>query len=152
MSTAQIVQIATAVLATLDANAEALSLPYEAERVYDTEKSVDELEALGKTLVSALTAMEEDEHIARRRLAGDFTIYLAVRRRLASRLPAAVDPQIYLMEEIRDLFLAHRLDSLPAAACTEAKIKVVFSAEDLRAHAVHFGLVTLVFHAESSIS
>lgn len=150
MSDALSVQVAKAVLA--DLQSASLSLEFQAERGYDTETSVSTLAALGKPLLTVLSAIEEDEILARRRKKGDYTVYVAVRKKLSARSTAEIDPLVRLAEEVVDLFLGKRPATLGGVACTDATMKVIFSPEELRRDAVYFGVVQLVFHGEVAIA
>lgn len=150
MTQAACVAIAEAVRQSL--TAAGLSQECAVDRAYDPEISAEELEQLGKCHLRVMPADLEEDFESRSEIGGEHVIHVGVRRKLQERTSAAIDPLVYLVEEIKDHFLAKRLDGLAECFCLKAKARPLYSPRHLQRQGVFFSVLELTFQAVREFS
>lgn len=144
---ATILAIADAVTEAL--NAASLSLAFTATRVYVPTYLQDDLQDLKVQVVPAMLNGKIIDRGGRNLF--DYKIYVGVQKIIGSgpmtddEINAICDPLMQLAEEIGDVFDGLPLAGPPAARCTDAANKPIFSPEHIDEQRLFTSLVTLTF-------
>jgi hypothetical protein len=85
--------------------------------------------------------------VSRATCQNDFTIDVAVQRRVASEEPVEIDPLVEFAQEIPERFQFRRLDSLPAAVWVKTEHAPIYSIEHLDELRLFTSVLTFTFRA-----
>lgn len=89
--------------------ASALSTSVSVERVWNTQKSINDLKAFTVPLLTVVAVDQADERDSRSTFNEQYTIDVAIRKLIPDQDPATVDPLDLLGQDIARLFRSHRL-------------------------------------------
>lgn len=123
---AVITDLADAIVAEL--NAATFSQPITAERHYLPQFDLPEMKTLHVTVVprGIVSGLSD-----RSRGQGDYSVDVAIQKRLTSDDNADIDPLLALVEEIADHFHARRLASYPNAVWLKTEQAVLYAPEHI---------------------
>jgi hypothetical protein len=139
------IQIADAVVTAI--NGAALSQSVLAERHYLPEFNLADLDQLRVSVVPA----EIEQTVAdRTRDQTDYTIHVAIQRRVAAQSPPGLDTQaidglLRLVEEIGDLFRHQSLATAPVARWVKTENRPIYDPKHFNEHGQFTSLLALTF-------
>jgi hypothetical protein len=139
------IQIADAVVTAI--NGAALSQSVLAERHYLPEFNLADLDQLR---VSVIPAETEQTVADRTRDQTDYTIHVAIQKRVAKQSPPGLDTQaidalLLLVEEIGDLFRHQSLATTPVARWVKTENRPIYDPKHLNEHGQFTSLLALTF-------
>jgi hypothetical protein len=123
---AVVTDIAAAVVAEL--NAATFSQPVTAERSYFPQFDLPEMKTLHVTVVPKEVASGVSD---RSRKQGEYSVDIAVQKKLSSDDNADIDPLVALVEEIADHFHARRLAAYPNAVWLKTEQIVLYAPDHM---------------------
>ncbi len=141
-------QVAEAV--TQQLNAAPFSLPFiAAQRKYLPKFNLPEFADLQVTVVpKGLTTTG----VSRGSCQHDFTVDVAVQRRVASEEPVEIDPLMEFVQELPERFQFRRLDFLPQAVWVKTEHQPIYSLEHLDELRLFTSVLTFTFRAFRAVA
>jgi hypothetical protein len=137
---AVITDIADALVAEL--NAATFSQPVNAERQYVPQFELPSMQTLHVTVAPKGVVLST---LDRARGQGDYSLDLAVQRKLTTADNPELDTLTNLVEEIIDHFRARRLDSFPAAAWLKTEVPALYAPEHMTELRQFTSVLTLTY-------
>ncbi len=139
---ADVINIADAMVVVL--NGATLSQTFSAERVWLIVQELPTLAGLKVTVIPAMVAIRAFDLKPRR--AFDWSIAIAVQKRLASSAKEYVDPMILLVQEIIDLFVPGAYFANKTANVQSLEAMPLYNPDKLDTQGLFESLITVTFH------
>ena len=135
-----ICQIADAVVAEL--NTGGFNQAFTAQRAYAPVFDLGEMKDLHVTVVTRAASVERLDRTLRQ---FDYSIDVAVQKKLSTGGNAEIDTLMFLAEQIADRFQGKRLSQFNAASCLRVENDPIYSPDHLRDLRQFTSVLTLVF-------